>query len=277
MPKDPKKFINPLLRPTIQSEGSHQAVPKEQPSATPRKTPTKTSTSTKTENVTVHVDEEEDENVISSNATNERPAVPDIAAEAAPLTSEEQVNISGREKLREIARPRLASSRIKSDESQEAPIKHVRPLEEAASSSEQQPDPVREHATAPLTLSSEHATYIPTTLKTYTSSVDVSSPSQGGHTPEVDPARTMPSALARADSATSIRARLDEEDPFSDLRPVRRKRGAQAFERTHERITLWIDKRLKQGFEELAYQQELSKTSLLNEAIADLLRKHGLL
>lgn len=54
-----------------------------------------------------------------------------------------------------------------------------------------------------------------------------------------------------------------------------RKRGAQAFEKTHERITLWVDKGLKQRFEALADDQGISKTQLLNEAIADLLKKHS--
>src|SRR3989442_13074411 len=38
-----------------------------------------------------------------------------------------------------------------------------------------------------------------------------------------------------------------------------RKRGSQAFERTHERITLWIDKGLKQRFEALADEQGQAK------------------
>lgn len=53
-----------------------------------------------------------------------------------------------------------------------------------------------------------------------------------------------------------------------------RKRGAQAFEKTHERITLWIDRQLKDRFEALADEQGQAKTTLLNEAIADLLRKY---
>jgi hypothetical protein len=53
-----------------------------------------------------------------------------------------------------------------------------------------------------------------------------------------------------------------------------RKRGAQAFEKTHERITLWIDKGLKQRFENLADEQGTAKATLLNEAIRDLLRKY---
>jgi hypothetical protein len=67
---------------------------------------------------------------------------------------------------------------------------------------------------------------------------------------------------------------LLETTEFSARGSLRRRRGAQTFERTHERITLWIDKRLKQAFDELAYESELPKTALLNEAIADLLRKY---
>jgi hypothetical protein len=59
-------------------------------------------------------------------------------------------------------------------------------------------------------------------------------------------------------------------NPFQ---PVR-KRGSQAFEKTHQRFTGWIDKSLKQQFEKLADEHGVSKTSLLNEAIADLLRKY---
>jgi hypothetical protein len=53
-----------------------------------------------------------------------------------------------------------------------------------------------------------------------------------------------------------------------------RKRGNNAFEKTHERFTGWMDKQLKQQFVNLAQDKGVSKTSLLNEAIADLLRKH---
>lgn len=55
---------------------------------------------------------------------------------------------------------------------------------------------------------------------------------------------------------------------------ARRKRGAQAFERTHERITLWLDKSLKERFESLAEEQNAAKSTLLDEAISDLLKKY---
>ncbi len=53
-----------------------------------------------------------------------------------------------------------------------------------------------------------------------------------------------------------------------------RKRGNKAFEKTHERFTGWMNKQLKKQFVNLAQDKGVSKTSLLNEAIADLLRKH---
>ena len=67
----------------------------------------------------------------------------------------------------------------------------------------------------------------------------------------------------------------DPQQPsaVNPFQPVR-KRGNQAFEKTHQRITGWIDKSLKQQFEKLADEHGVSKTSLLNEAIADLLRKY---
>lgn len=53
-----------------------------------------------------------------------------------------------------------------------------------------------------------------------------------------------------------------------------RKRGSQAFEKTHDRITLWMDKALIAQFKALANEEGVSMTQLQNEAIADLLRKH---
>jgi hypothetical protein len=73
---------------------------------------------------------------------------------------------------------------------------------------------------------------------------------------------------------TSTPTENSQLSPTSNqFHPVR-KRGNQAFEKTHQRFTGWIDKNLKQQFEKLAEEQGVSKTSLLNEAIADLLRKY---
>ena len=56
--------------------------------------------------------------------------------------------------------------------------------------------------------------------------------------------------------------------------PVLRNRGNKAFEKTHERFTGWMDKQLKKQLVRLAQDEGVSKTSLLNEAITDLLKKH---
>jgi hypothetical protein len=56
--------------------------------------------------------------------------------------------------------------------------------------------------------------------------------------------------------------------------PPGRKRGNQAFEKTHQRFTGWIEKNVKQQFDKLVEDQGVSKTSLFNEALADLLRKY---
>jgi hypothetical protein len=56
--------------------------------------------------------------------------------------------------------------------------------------------------------------------------------------------------------------------------PARRKRGEKAFERTHERITLWLDTSLKARFEALADSEGMAKSTLLDEAITDLLNKY---
>lgn len=62
--------------------------------------------------------------------------------------------------------------------------------------------------------------------------------------------------------------------PAQNEYPSPKKRGNKAFEKTHERFTGWMDKQLKKQFVNLAQNKGVSKTSLLNEAIADLLRKH---
>jgi len=65
-----------------------------------------------------------------------------------------------------------------------------------------------------------------------------------------------------------------QEDEVRRKPGLRRKRGGQSFEKTHERITLWIDKGLKYAFDDLAHKLEIPKTTLLNEAISDLLKKY---
>jgi hypothetical protein len=81
--------------------------------------------------------------------------------------------------------------------------------------------------------------------------------------------------ISKPSTDTSTYTENQEQKPptLSEFQPLR-KRGNQAFEKTHQRFTGWIDKNLKQQFEKLAENNGVSKTSLLNEAIADLLRKY---
>lgn len=49
----------------------------------------------------------------------------------------------------------------------------------------------------------------------------------------------------------------------------------QKFEEKNERVTIWVNKQLNLAFEKLSKEEETSKTALINEAVADLLKKYG--
>jgi hypothetical protein len=80
---------------------------------------------------------------------------------------------------------------------------------------------------------------------------------------------TSPSTLPATDTTT-----LPSTFTYTSPQSAHRKRGAQAFEKTHERVTYWLDRGLKQQFEALADEQGAAKSGLLDEAIADLLAKY---
>lgn len=63
--------------------------------------------------------------------------------------------------------------------------------------------------------------------------------------------------------------------PMQQAPLPRRHRGAQAFEKTHERVTLWLYKSYKRQFDALAEKEGISKSQLLDEAIRDLLDKYN--
>ena len=65
------------------------------------------------------------------------------------------------------------------------------------------------------------------------------------------------------------------DESNSDYAVERRKRGKQAFDKTHDRWTVWLHKKLKKGLVQLAKEQEVSQSALADEAIADLLKKYG--
>jgi hypothetical protein len=116
------------------------------------------------------------------------------------------------------------------------------------------PKPDRKKFVNPLTQPSE----VPTQTSTDTSTHE----------------ETLPSTQTSTQTYTYTSTSLALDD-LPSAQVTRRKRGEQTFEKTHERFTSWMDKRLKAAFEQLAEDEEASKTVLLNEAIADLLKKHG--
>ncbi len=80
----------------------------------------------------------------------------------------------------------------------------------------------------------------------------------------------VPQAPAPPVTPASTTSNLPVQNEYLSFR----KRGNKAFEKTHERFTGWMDKQLKKQLVKLAQNEGVSKTSLLNEAIADLLKKH---
>ena len=62
--------------------------------------------------------------------------------------------------------------------------------------------------------------------------------------------------------------------PFVDPGASQRNRGKLAFDKTHARLTVWINKELKEQLEAMTREMGIPKTALINEAVADQLRKY---
>jgi hypothetical protein len=278
VPKESKRFINPLLRPTVEVETKREEVQTTKPEQPVSSASTNTSTATSMETLTAPRIAEQPAPVpqvtearpsakrsmthpsTDTSTAQEMAELPDRSQIKEPFRSERDVppDISLAEMLgREDVMPYTTSSAtpIYRDEPplalrRNTLIDQTLPLA-TAPSSETQPFPSTSHSdefsipTISYTTSSEPTT----STSTYTE-------------PNTSSPRSQDDEI------------VEHEHRYTAPPPSRRRRGAQAFENTHERITLWIDKRLKQAFEELAYEQEISKTALLNEAMADLLNKY---
>jgi hypothetical protein len=77
---------------------------------------------------------------------------------------------------------------------------------------------------------------------------------------------TEPETLPATDTSTL---------PSTFTPTPKRRRGDMAFEKTHERITLWLQKSYKRQFEALAEKEGVAKSTLLDEAIRDLIEKYN--
>ncbi len=90
-----------------------------------------------------------------------------------------------------------------------------------------------------------------------------------------DKRKSFVNPLTQASTDTSTEPSTLPSTVTSTSQPsAKRHRGDLAFEKTHERVTLWLDKGLKRRFEALAVREGASKSTLLDEAVRDLLHKY---
>jgi hypothetical protein len=282
VPKESKKFINPLLRPSQEVEVKGEPLTrlqrspaseapvledfgvveeigtagpekspfqmetpsKQEPSPVPLTAKTSTETETYTSTETSPVLSGNTQEKLFREGRKKSVSVPDRASVAYINDSNSQVSVdSQREDAYSTSRPRAMLSPA--------------------------PAPYSETFGEPLPRAS--STITPTSTNTYTPTSTSTDPPFSRQTfVQATPPilQTVPVDREQEEN--------QERPSFRAAESVRRKKGPLAFEKTHERITIWIDKGLKQAFEELALDRELPKTALLNEAMADLLRKYGM-
>jgi hypothetical protein len=301
VPKETKRFINPLLRPSsnVEVETKPEPIQKQsEPQVASTKTTTDTSTATSTET--------------SVPPIREAVPLPPTPPKTASVESDAQVVEPEHQISKHITYPSTETSTYQTEMEAQRRSQIDEPLAEMQRPSEvgkQKPSEVgkMEDATIypPPTPVGYANNTVPGSEPGFRAGYSSSLPSSATVVPS--PAGLMSPLSPTSRGAESISSQVSEEttfasplpqtstytygeqkrssastgyDEFAEQEyytppPVRRRRGAQSFEKTHERITVWVDKRLKQAFEELAYTEETSKTALLNEALADLLRKHS--
>ncbi|GER89621.1 hypothetical protein KDW_37830 [Dictyobacter vulcani] len=236
MPKDTKKFINPLLRPSQSSE------PRPAVLAPSEVEPART--------------EIQAQNVVSDKQANN--IEPEVAPTVESIKSEEPA-----------VAPQIQENTTKGSLSNsEVSNQQTSAFDEMnfADSGEKSRDSVKPQTS--------------TKARTNTGSLTEGSAPRARQAATRRDANTL-SASTRKLSGP-LAGDIENDEYFNDLDAsgednragVKRRRNIQPFESTHERITLWMDKQLKQRFEDLAYQRELPKTSLINEAVTALLQKY---
>jgi hypothetical protein len=299
VPKETKRFINPLLRPSSNVDVETKPEPAQKQSE-PQITETQTMTDTSTATAT--------STEISVPPIREAVPLPLTPPNTTPVLPESQ-----------IVEPEPQANRYVTYPSTETSTYYVEKARQRKYQVNEPPTEMYEVSEAPNVGEREDATMYfssPSSVEYANNTVPGSEPDfRGGHSPSFPPsAAVVPSLVSPASPLPTtsygderVPSQISEEttfasplpqtststygeqkrppvqsgyDEFAEQEyytppPVRRRRGAQSFEKTHERITVWVDKRLKQAFEELAYTEESSKTALLNEALADLLRKHS--
>lgn len=79
----------------------------------------------------------------------------------------------------------------------------------------------------------------------------------------------VPLTVAKQDEA-----QLDDNAAAADGSKQAEEKS-KIFEATHQRFTSWLDRELKKQFDELLAKRGVTKTALLDEAIAGLLHKYS--
>ncbi len=74
-------------------------------------------------------------------------------------------------------------------------------------------------------------------------------------------------------STSTITYTYSEEELEALVR--RRKQGKNAFDKTHERLSVWMLKSVKKKFKKLAQDLSVSHVELMEEAMNDLFKKYG--
>jgi ribbon-helix-helix protein len=86
---------------------------------------------------------------------------------------------------------------------------------------------------------------------------------------------TLPSTSTETSPSTSTEsATLPATFPSMQSTP-RRHRGELAYEKTHRRITHWLENSLDRKLNALAEKEGVSKSTLFDEAVRDLLEKYN--
>jgi hypothetical protein len=94
-----------------------------------------------------------------------------------------------------------------------------------------------------------------------------------GKKPFINPLTRSSDAELHVPIATDTPSSTPPDTAATTSKSKRAKSREEVFEATHQRFTSWVDKKLKKQFDDLAVQEGVSKSALLDEAIRGLLHK----
>ena len=244
MPKESKKFINPLLRPSQQ-----EAEPKQE-------TPAKQEKSASV--ATVQASNTQRSRQIEEQEERSKQTPPDPLDQEVIEPGSHKVSTNGARSHTAKAARHLTASERQTENAQETStpaLEYIQTYEPQAETLRPGPNQTILRPETP-----SYTTHIPDVVESIAAESEERAKTQ--EIPDVD--------IDESDDEP-----YDPEVDFTvTTTKAKRKRGEQAFEKTHVRFTVWVDKSLRQSFEDLALQRDKPKTTLLNEAIADLVRKY---